>query len=70
MKGVLPEELISKLIELTDIITQDAQKVSFNYTLAGEIKNEWEIDIPLLINVRFQPFLFKLIKEYSKSISL
>ena len=28
-------------IELTDIINQDPQKVSFNYTLAGEIENEW-----------------------------
>jgi len=30
MGGTLPEEITSKLIELTDIITQDAQKVSFN----------------------------------------
>ena len=70
MKGVLPEEFISKLIELTDIITQDAQKVSYNYTLAGEIKNEWEIEIPLLVNVRFQSFLFKLIKEYIQLIRI
>ena len=70
MKGALPEELISKLIELTDIITQDPQKVSYNYTLAGEIKNEWEIEIPLLVNVGFQPFLFKLIKEYIRLVRI
>ena len=52
MKGVLPEELISKLIELTDIINQDPQKVSFNYTLAGEIENEWGIDVSLLTNTQ------------------
>jgi len=70
MKGALPEELISKLIELTDIITQDPQKVSYNYTLAGEIKNEWEIEIPLLVNVGFQPFLFELIKEYIRLVRI
>ena len=70
MKGFLPEELISKLIELTDIISQDAQKTSFNHELAGEIKDEWEIDVPLLTNVGFQPFLFKLIKEYIRFIRI
>ena len=70
MKGVLPKELISKLIELTDIITQDAQKVSYSNTLAGEIKDEWGIDIPLLINVGFQPFLFELIKEYIRLVKI
>ena len=70
MKGVLPEELISKLIELTDIINQDPQKVSFNYTLAGEIENEWGIDVSLLTNIKFETFLFKLIKEYIRLIKI
>jgi len=70
MGGTLPEEITSKLIELTDIITQDAQKVSFNSELAGEIKDEWGIDIPLLINVGFQPFLFELIKEYIRLVKI
>ena len=68
MKGVLPKELISKLIELTDIITQDAQKVSYSNTLAGEIKDEWEIDPPLLVNIKLQSFLYKLLEEYIQII--
>ena len=31
LRGVLPEELTSKLIELTDIISQDVEKVSKNH---------------------------------------
>ena len=65
LRGVLPEELTSKLIELTDIIIQDVEKVSNNHNLAGEIKDEWQIDIPLLQNVGFQPFLVKLINIVS-----
>jgi len=70
MKGVLSEELISKLIELTDIISQDSQKVSYNNALAGEIENEWGIDVSLLTNVKFQPFLFELIKEYIRLVKI
>ena len=70
MKGVLPEELTSKLIELTDIINQDPKKVSFNYTLAGEIEDEWGIDVSLLTNIKFETFLFKLIKEYIRLIKI
>ena len=70
MRGTLPEEITSKLIELTDIIIQDVEKVSNNHNLAGEIKDEWQIDIPLLQNVGFQPFLVKLIREYIRLVRI
>ena len=70
MRGTLPEEITSKLIELTDIIIQDVEKVSNNHNLAGEIKDEWQIDIPLLQNVGFQPFLVELIKEYIRLVKI
>ena len=70
LRGVLPEELTSKLIELTDIISQDVEKVSRNHHLAGEIKDEWQIDVPLLQNVGFQPFLVELIKEYIRLVKI
>ena len=70
LRGVLPEELTSKLIELTDIISQDVEKVSKNNHLAGEIKDEWQIDVPLLKSVGFQPFLVKLIKEYIRLVKI
>jgi len=64
MKGTLPKELLSNMIELTDIITQDNEKQSKNDDLAGEIEEEWAIDVPLLANVKFLPFVFQLIEEY------
>ena len=70
LRGVLPEELTSKLIELTDIISQDVEKVYRNHHLAGEIKDEWQIDVPLLQNVGFQPFLVELIKEYIRLVKI
>ena len=58
------------LIKLTDIIAQDNQKKSYNNSLAGEIEDEWGIEPSLLINIKFQSFLFLLIKEYIRYVKL
>ena len=70
LRGVLPKDLFTDLIELTDIISQDIQKESSNSSLAGEIKNEWVIDNSLLVNIRFMPFLFELLEEYIKIVKI
>jgi len=70
MKGSLPEEILSNLIELTDVITQDNEKQSKNNDLAGEIEDEWAIDVHLLSNIKFTPFLFQLIEEYIRLTTL
>ena len=38
--------------------------------MAGEIKDEWQIDVPLLKSVGFQPFLVELIKEYIRLVKI
>ena len=67
MKGVLPEKLLSDLIELTDTITASADpklRLNRNDTLVGEIIDEWDIGLPLLKNIKFESFLFDMIREY------
>ena len=65
MKGTLPEKLLSDLIELTDTISKDSQnRESRNEYLVGEIDEEWYIDSLSLGNIKFESFLFDMIREY------
>ena len=69
MKGTLPEKLLSDLIELTDTISKDSQnRESRNEYLVGEIDEEWYIDSLSLGNIKFESFLFDMIREYVKAI--
>ena len=70
MKTVLPIELLSNLIELTDLISKDFEKKTLNDSLAGEIDEEWIIDPPLLKNIKFTSFLFDMIREYLRLIKI
>ena len=49
----LPDILVQKLIQLTDLIAEDKERESANKNLVGEIEDEWEIDPILLTNISF-----------------
>ena len=70
LKKDLPEDLLKNLVELTDIISQDPQKKSYNHTLAGEIENEWQIDCSLLSTIKFESYLFDIISEYIQLVRI
>ena len=67
---ILPDEVIQELIQLTDVITEDKERVSRNKTLAGEIEDEWTIDSILLTNISFKKYIDQLCWQYLKILEL
>jgi len=62
----LPDILVQKLIQLTDLITEDIDHESHHERLAGEIENELTIDPILLTNISFKDYISQLCWEYFK----
>ena len=63
----LPDILVQKLIQLTDLITEDNARESHNEYLAGEIEDEWIIEPVLLTNIfSFKDYISQLCWEYFK----
>ena len=62
----LPDILVQKLIQLTDLITEDNDRESHNEYLAGEIEDEWIIEPVLLTNISFKDYISQLCWEYFK----
>ena len=51
---------------MTDLITEDKERKSYNEYLAGEIEEEWKIDNVLLTNISFKDYISQLCWEYFK----
>ena len=60
--------MLKDLIDLTDMIAADEDKVSAGKTLAGEIEREWVIDPILLTNIGFHDYINKLSQQYKDQI--
>ena len=65
----LPDILLDELIKLTDLITEDKERKSYNEYLAGEIEEEWKIDNVLLTNISFKSYIIQLCWKYFNIIS-
>ena len=64
----LPNTLLKDLIELTDLIGEDSDRVNIGNSLAGELEEENEIDVALLTNIKFKDYILKLTHEYLKIV--
>ena len=64
----LSDKLLDELIELTDLIAEDKERESANEHLAGEIEEEWKIDVVLLTNISFKDYVIQLCWEYLKNM--
>ena len=66
LHSTLPDKLLDELIQLTNLIVEDKDRVSWNKQLVGEIEEEWKIDTVLLTNISFKDYIIQLSWEYFK----
>ena len=64
LRTSLSDKIVQELIQLTDVITKDNDRESDGENLAGEIKDEWNIDPILLTNISFKSYIDQLCWEY------
>ena len=69
LHDVLPETLLEVLIRITDSISEDKNKESYNDQLVGEIVNEWGISTSILEFDLFKDYIEKLTLKYLASFA-
>jgi len=69
LHDVLPETLLEELLKITDSISEDNNKKSYNDQLAGEIVNEWGISTSILEFNSFKDYIDGLTLKYLASFA-
>jgi hypothetical protein len=64
MKTILPPDVFSSILEITDLVVGDSGTPNYGHTLAGQIEDELELPLTILNQTGLKGFFEGLVRQY------